>query len=170
LVSQNSARFNKHSDCFLVPLNHDIWATKAKILLGTTGNSPHQISIIQSNPPAYFNHAEKLKGRGSDIMSDGDKQIADIMKPEQAASLLGISKKTLHRLCREGRIGYVKINDKHRGFRRDQIHDYIERRTVQPRIDNSLTTKVHSPRKGGDKKKSIRDSRADLRKEMSQWQ
>ena len=170
MVGQDSVNLNKHLDCFLIPLNHDVWAAKAKILRGTKGNSPHQISIIQSNPPAYFKQTEKLEWRRSDILSDGDKQIVDIIKPEQAAALLGISKKTLHRLCREGRIGYVNINDKERGFRCDQLHDYIERRTVQPRIDNSLTTKVHSLRKGGDKKKSIRDSRADLRKEMSQWQ
>ena len=88
----------------------------------------------------------------------------------KCSRLLGISKKTLHRLCREGRIAYVEINDKERRFRPDQIQEYIERRTVPARIDCSAPSKVNSPRKGGRKKKSVKDSRADLRKEMSQWQ
>ncbi|MGO8879343.1 MAG: helix-turn-helix domain-containing protein [Desulfomonilaceae bacterium] len=94
----------------------------------------------------------------------------NLLKPEEAASELGISKKTLHRLCREGRIAYVEINDKERRFRPDQIQEYIERRTVPARIGCSAPSKVNSHRKGGRKKKSVRDSRADLRKEMSQWQ
>ena len=40
----------------------------------------------------------------------------NLLKPEEAASELGISKKTLHRLCRDGRIAYVEINDKVRRF------------------------------------------------------
>ena len=94
----------------------------------------------------------------------------NLLIPEQAALKLGISKKTLHRLCREGRIGYVKINSKERSFRPEQIQEYIERQTVPASVDCSIPCNVNSRRKGGEEKKSNRDSRADLRKEMRQWQ
>ena len=170
MVGRDSASFDKSGNYDLISLSQQMMGAVANIKPWPIVKSEHQTSIVPTDPLDRLKHSERPRTIGYNCLSQEYADITDLLKPEQTASVLGISKKTLHRLCREGRIGYVKINDKERGFRRDQIHDYIERRTVQPRIDNSLTTKVHSLRKGGDKKKSIRGSRADLRKEMSQWQ
>lgn len=125
----------------------------------------HPYTIVKSSK--QNESQETIESKSS---SQEHVDINELLKPNQAASKLGISVKTLHRLCREGRIGFVKINQKERGFSRDQIHDYIARQTVSPRIDSSRSLQVNSISKGGTKKKPVRDSRADLRKEMHQWQ
>lgn len=132
--------------------------------------SAHQTSIASENSFGHMNQQEPGETIESKSSSQEHAEMSELLKPQQAAVKLGISVKTLHRLCRDRRIGFVKINHKERGFTLDQIHNYIESCTVQPRVDNSRSVRVNSISKGGVKKKSLGVSRADLRKEMRQWQ
>jgi excisionase family DNA binding protein len=170
LVGRDSVSFNKSGNYDLISFSQEMMIAVAKIKPWAILKSADHTSIIRREPLRHLKQSGRSRIIGSNSLSQEYEEITYLLKPERAASNLGVSIKTLHRLCREGRIGFVRINDKQRGFRADQIQDYIERGTVQPRIDSSLSSKVHSLRKGGEKKKSIMDSRADLRKEMSQWQ
>jgi excisionase family DNA binding protein len=93
--------------------------------------------------------------------------ISRLLTPDQAASLLQISKQTVHKLCRERKLEYVEVNKKERRFTEKQIEEYILAQTVKkPGIDNKPRKRLPCPLKGGEKEKSLGCSRNDLRKEI----
>ena len=95
--------------------------------------------------------------------------IQKLLSAKDIAEILGISVKTVNKLVREGKLGCVQVTAKERRFTEDQIREYIESRTTKIQIDRTKPDRVKSaPPKGGEK--SIGVSKADLRKEMSQWQ
>ncbi len=95
-----------------------------------------------------------------------------LITPKAAAEMLNISVKTLQKLCREGKLGFVQVDGKRRMFTVEHLQRYVESRTVEPRLAKSAPGRVSSPvKRGGDEraKKSLRTSRASLREEMKSW-
>jgi|SRR5271157_3846831 len=94
--------------------------------------------------------------------------IQKLLSARDVAEILGISVKTVNKLVREAKLGCVQVTAKERRFTEDQIRGYIESRSSEVQIDTRTSVRVKSkPPKGG--VKSIGVSKADLRKEMSQW-
>src|SRR5271157_2955642 len=94
--------------------------------------------------------------------------IQKLLSARDVAEILGISVKTVNRLVRDAKLGCVQVTAKERRFTEEQVRDYIESRTTEIQIDRTKPDRVKSqPPKGG--VKSIGVSKADLRKEMSQW-
>jgi excisionase family DNA binding protein len=97
--------------------------------------------------------------------------ISQLLTPTDVAGILGISVKTVNKLAREGKLGCVQVTDRERRFTDEQVRAYIDaqsRRPEEVRIDTPRTRRVSSePKKGGERSFGV--SRADLRKEMSQW-
>ncbi|AFM24892.1 helix-turn-helix domain-containing protein [Desulfomonile tiedjei] len=54
-----------------------------------------------------------------------DSPIPTILRPQQVAELLQMSTKTVHALCRAGRLSYFWINAKERRFTADDVHAYL---------------------------------------------
>lgn len=97
--------------------------------------------------------------------------IPRLLSASEVAEILRISKKTVNKLAREGRLGFVQITAKERRFTEGQIQDYIRTLSKGPteiRVDMPLKRDVSSPSKkgGGD---SVRFSRRTLKEEMRQW-
>jgi excisionase family DNA binding protein len=101
----------------------------------------------------------------------GRQGLPKLLYPRDVAQLLGISVKTIHKLVRDGKLGCVQVTTKDRRFTQEQVQHYIESCTKNTlaKIDREPTVRVRSlPPKGGEKSFGV--SKADLRKEMSQWQ
>lgn len=90
-----------------------------------------------------------------------------LMNAEDVAKILGIAKKTVHKLVREGKLGCVQVTEKDRRFTREQVQAYIDSQSVEVRIDRKVSKALSSPPKGGEK--SVGFSRTDLREEMRSW-
>ena len=95
--------------------------------------------------------------------------IQKLLSGKDVAEVLGISAKTVNKLVREAKLGCVQVTAKERRFTEQQIREYIESRSSKIQIDRTKPDRVKSaPPKGGEKSFGV--SKADLRKEMSQWQ
>lgn len=60
-------------------------------------------------------------------------QMDRLMKPAEAARVLDIPLRALHRLCRQGDIAYVRINSKEKRFMESHLEEYVQRRTQSAR-------------------------------------
>lgn len=94
--------------------------------------------------------------------------ISKLLSVRAVAEILGISAKTVNRLVRDGKLGFVQVTGKERRFTEEQIRAYIEAQSHMPtsvRVDTSRFRRVSSPPKkgGGD---SVRFSRRTLKEEM----
>lgn len=90
-----------------------------------------------------------------------------LLTPAQAAETLSCTVKTVHRLCREGRLAYVRISGRgERRFTPEHIRDFIEAETVQTRIDKTRPNRVACSPKGGARRKSVGVEGQGLRKEI----
>jgi excisionase family DNA binding protein len=101
----------------------------------------------------------------------GSQDLPKLLYPRDVAQLLGISVKTVHKLVRDGKLGCVQVTTGDRRFTQEQVQHYIEgcTKNTLAKIDREPTVRVRSfPPKGGEKSFGV--SKADLRKEMSQWQ
>ncbi len=97
-----------------------------------------------------------------------EEPLYPLMNVPDIAQILRIVPKTVNKLVREGKLGCVQISSRERRFTKEQVQAYIDSRSVVPKIDKKGALLVKSqPPKGG--VKSIGVSKADLRKEMSQW-
>jgi excisionase family DNA binding protein len=100
----------------------------------------------------------------------------ELLKPDEAAARLQITKRTLLRWARENRIESVKLSRKVVLFTAEAIDDFVTGRakTVEPAPMNhqGAGRKMTSPtptKKGGDKRNSG-ESWRDLRQEVSSWE
>ncbi|MEW6350751.1 MAG: helix-turn-helix domain-containing protein [Thermodesulfobacteriota bacterium] len=93
--------------------------------------------------------------------------LPQLMNGEDVAKILGIAKKTVHKLVREGKLGCVQVTEKDRRFTREQVQAYIDSQSVDVRIDRTLSKALFFPREGGEK--SVGFSRTDLREEIRSW-
>jgi excisionase family DNA binding protein len=100
----------------------------------------------------------------------GDICVAKLLKATDVAEILGISKKTVNKLAREGRLNCVQVTAKERRFTEAQIREYIESRCVAVRIDKPKQDRVKSNAPKGGKKSSRVFDRANLLKEIRSWQ
>jgi excisionase family DNA binding protein len=95
-----------------------------------------------------------------------------LLTPIEAAQILSISKKTVHKLVRDGKLGCVQVTDKERRFTEEQIKAYIEAQSNEPRVVRVDTPRMQASiiaaKKGGERSFGV--SKADLRKEMRLWQ
>jgi excisionase family DNA binding protein len=89
--------------------------------------------------------------------------------PKEAAELLKTSPKTVHKLCRDNKLGFVLVNGKDRRFTDEHLEEYVRSRTVPVKkpVDKKASPHLPSARKGGETRKTD-VSRASLRKEMRQ--
>jgi excisionase family DNA binding protein len=93
--------------------------------------------------------------------------IQKLMTAKDVAELLGISVKTVNKQVRAGLLGCVQITSKERRFTQEQVRAYIESKSQPVRVDTTAAKPLFYPGKGGEKSFGV--SKADLRKEMSQW-
>ncbi len=80
--------------------------------------------------------------------------LEQLLTPEKTAEILACTVKTVHRLCREGRLSYVRISGRgERRFLPQQIQAFIDAQTIQaPRpVDRRKSRKLPCPPKGGEK-------------------
>jgi excisionase family DNA binding protein len=95
--------------------------------------------------------------------------IPRLLSAKDVAEILRISKKTVNKLAREGKLGCVQVTTKERRFSEEQMREYIESRSSKVQFDTRTPDRVKSAApKGGEKSFGV--SKADLRKEMSLWQ
>lgn len=101
----------------------------------------------------------------------------DLLTEEQAAERLLISRRRLQALCREGRIEFVQVTPRVRGFTEEHIAEYIRRKTITPPkvVDTPRSERLPFRPKsvqseGGEGRSSTGHSvRAHLREEMRSW-
>jgi hypothetical protein len=94
--------------------------------------------------------------------------VGPLLRASDAASILGISIKTVHKLVREQKLACVQVTLRDRRFTPEQLRQYIDSQSTGVRVDKNATRHVKSyPKKGGTK--SIGISGTDLRKEMRSW-
>jgi excisionase family DNA binding protein len=93
-----------------------------------------------------------------------------LLTEEQAAERLLISKPHLQRLCREGKIQFVQVTPRKRGFLPEHIDTYIQRKIIIPpeTVDAPKSERVaYFPRSV--ETSGAMPGRAHLREEMRQW-
>ena len=95
----------------------------------------------------------------------------NLMNPHQVAEILGISDRTVHQLCREGKLSYCQVDAKHRRFVREHIDEYLRSVSVQSKV--SYHNDPSSPSSAFERpKKPAKDEEMDLaslREEMDKW-
>jgi excisionase family DNA binding protein len=98
-----------------------------------------------------------------------------LLTATEVADRLQLKVNGVHYLVRAGKLSCVQISPKKRRFTDAQVQEFIETHSLQKhrqrRVDNQPRKQLPSPRKGGDPPKLSGDSdRAQLRKEMREWQ
>ena len=95
-----------------------------------------------------------------------------LLTPQQVAEILGISDRTVHKLCREGKLSYAQIDSKHRRFTQEDIETYLESVRVPGRRSQTEKTRSdlspHHSENVSQNDIAVVD-RVSLRKEMDQW-
>ncbi len=95
--------------------------------------------------------------------TEGESQIRELMTAKRVAQILGISAKTVNKLVREGKLGYVQVTAKERRFAQQQIQDYVESRTKIIRVDRERGRSVSSePKKGGEQGRRTKSFEAQV--------
>jgi len=93
--------------------------------------------------------------------------LRPLLAPEDVSTILAISVKGIHELCRSGRLEYIRVNGKERRFTEEMVQAFIQEQTVsRPKksVDRSRPLTLPCSRKGG--VKSVEDSGTDLGKEI----
>lgn len=100
---------------------------------------------------------------------DDSPSVGTLLTAVTVASILGLARKTVHKLVRERKLACVQVTARERRFTHEQVQDYIHSQSTEVRVDTRAAPAVSSrPKKGG--AKSIGVSGTDLRKEMRSWQ
>ena len=96
-------------------------------------------------------------------------RVALLLDSKEVAHILKIAVKTVNKLVRQGKLACVQVTSRDRRFTHEQVQEYIQSQSTNPRVDRRPAPAVTSrPKKGGTK--SIGGSGTDLRKEMRSWQ
>ena len=96
-----------------------------------------------------------------------------LLTVEQIAEQIQFTPKTIHGLCREGKLAYVQLTARERRFLPEQLEDFIASRIIakpKPAVDSKSPMRLPSPAKsieGGNQ--SVGEVRASLKKEMAEW-
>jgi excisionase family DNA binding protein len=95
-------------------------------------------------------------------------ELQALLTAQDVARILGISRRTVHRLVRERKLSCIQVTSKERRFSESQVADYIQSQSAPRLVDMNAARRLSSHRtKGGEK--SIGVSGTDLRKEMRSW-
>jgi len=93
----------------------------------------------------------------------GQIAIARLLTASEVAKILGISKKTVNKLAREAKIGFVRVTERDRRFREEDVQKYIDTRSSCVHIDMKRAVSVSSaPRKGGEKTSRAKSCEAQV--------
>ena len=99
-----------------------------------------------------------------------------LMEPIQISQMLGVSVKTVHKLCRTGTLRCVQITPKIRRVTMEQVEEYIEARSTKgmdtPPDESSSAPKTAPEIQGETEEINVNCYDFDLiqlRKEMKQW-
>lgn len=94
--------------------------------------------------------------------------LEKLLTVSDASEFLQTSRRTVHKLCREGKLQYIQLTPRERRFTIEQLQSFIASRTLTPpkTVDVSTPPLLPSPRNA---LKSQRGDRARIRKEMRQW-
>ncbi|MBM3299331.1 MAG: helix-turn-helix domain-containing protein [Deltaproteobacteria bacterium] len=96
--------------------------------------------------------------------------MVPLLRVTDAASILGISTKTVHKLVRERKLACVQVTSRDQRFTDEQIREYIRSQSTGVRVDKKAAPTVSSrPKKGGDRAQSVGVNGKDLREEMRRW-
>ncbi len=93
-----------------------------------------------------------------------------LLTPEQAASYLQVTEKAVHRLCRQAKLAYIRVDDRGtRRFRQSDLDGYVQANCVPARvpIDKSPRKSVSSQPKGG-RETAGQAGKGSLREEIRQ--
>jgi excisionase family DNA binding protein len=94
-----------------------------------------------------------------------------LLNPREVAEILGISERTVHQLCREGKLGYCQVDAKHRRFTQEHVEAYVGSVSVSvsSSTKKSVPAMAVSPKPQPRNEIPTADERAALRKEMKAW-
>lgn len=111
-----------------------------------------------------------LNGENGDKNHQEPHSIPRLLRASEVAEILRISKKTVNKLAREGKLDCIQVTAKERRFDEEQLQDFIESRRSKVRIDRRIPERVESTAPKGGEKSSRVFNRADLLKEIRSWQ
>lgn len=85
-----------------------------------------------------------------------DAGMALLLDSKEVATILKIAVKTVNKLVRQGKLACVQVTSRDRRFTHEQIQDYIQSQSTNPRVDRRVTPAVTSrPKKGGAKSSGV---------------
>jgi hypothetical protein len=97
-----------------------------------------------------------------------EKELTALLDPDEVAGFLRCSTKEVHGLVRAGELACIQVSPRKRLFTYEQIHQYIESKTIERRVDRKRSRRVScTPEKGGEK--SLGFVRTALKEEMQSW-
>jgi excisionase family DNA binding protein len=85
----------------------------------------------------------------------GKERVPLLLDSKEVATILKIAVKTVNKLVRQGKLACVQVTTRDRRFTHEQIQEYIQSQSTNPRVDRRAAPAVTSrPKKGGDRAKS----------------
>ena len=88
-----------------------------------------------------------------------------LLKSSDVAEFLDVSVRSVHRLCDEGKLAFVRISANEKRFTQSHLDEFIKRQTEEVREGSEKKTSRRLP-SSGSAKKSHTDSFDALRKKM----
>jgi len=135
----------------------------------TISSSPgsHCVSLFEAAPLQHFEPSSFPK-RVDQFVAPKDR----LWSPSEAAEYLGVSKKTIHALCRRGELEHVTVLRRgDRRFTKEMLDEFVRLKRSQKPVDTKAERGLRSPaksKKGGEKLTG--DSViTQLREEMRSW-
>ncbi len=140
-------------ECSDIDRNAVIKATQVEQV--TSISPPKLFSVVEVDRAGIIRHdipgwPGKKIDETEQIMTGEELLLKPLYDAEEVARILGIARKTVHKLVRLGKLGCIKVTEKDRRFTREQVQAYIDSVSVEPRIDKKSAKPVGStPPKGG---------------------
>ena len=111
-----------------------------------------------------------LNGENSNRNYQELDSIPRLLRASEVAEILRISKKTVNKLAREGKLGCIQVTEKERRFSEEQYENMSNPAVPKVQIDRRIPKRVKSTTPKGGEKSSRVFNRADLLKEIRSWQ
>jgi excisionase family DNA binding protein len=95
-----------------------------------------------------------------------------LLSIKEVSELLGLTPRRVHALVREGKLGCVQHDPRHRAFTESQVQDYIRSRTITPPpkvVDSDRRTCLQPFHVKLESVGGKSELRALLREEMASW-
>lgn len=95
--------------------------------------------------------------------------IEKLLTVADASEFLQTSRRTVNKLCREGKLQYIQLSPRERRFTAQQLQSFVANRTlVQPKtVDAPAPSLLPCPRNA--LKSQRGEKRAQIREEMRKW-